>query len=218
MLTLSQAAILEKNKIASSNVWLILLEITIPATTAGQLPTVLRLVRNTEDIVWNSELWTAFPFELEPPKQSSNGELPNFTVRVSNITRTVEGYLEQAGGGVGSDVRIMVIMSEHLNIPTPELDEQFSVQSVSYDESWVSFTLTGAVNLFRRVPLRRFLKNFCPFQYKGPECKATSGYAECNKSLSDCRARNNQERFGGEPAIPQGGIYSLRGDIYAMRH
>lgn len=218
MLTLSQAAILEKNKIASANVWLILLEITIPPTTTGQLPTVLRLVRNTEDIVWNSQLWTAFPFELDPPKQSSNGELPNFTVRVSNITRTVEGYLEQAGGGVGSDVRIMVIMSEHLDIRTPELDEQFSVQSVSYDESWVSFTLTGAVNLFRRVPLRRFLKNFCPFQYKGPECKATSSFPDCNKSLSNCRARGNETRFGGEPAIPQGGIYSLRGDIYAMRH
>lgn len=56
MLTLSQAAILEKNKITSANVWLILLEISISATTAGQLPTVLRLVRNTENIVWNSQL------------------------------------------------------------------------------------------------------------------------------------------------------------------
>ena len=210
MLTLSQAAILEKNKIASSNVWLILLEINIPATKTGELPTILRLVRNTENIVWSGQLWTAFPFELDPPKQSGNGELPNFTVRVSNVTRTVEGYLEQAGGGVGSSVRMMVVLSEHLDITTPELDEQFSVQSVSYDESWVSFVLTGSVNLFRRVPLRRFLKNFCPFQYKGPECKARSSYASCDKSLANCRQRGNEARFGGEPAIPQGGIYVLR--------
>ena len=210
MLTLSQAAVIEKNKIESSNVWLILLEITIPATQTGELPTVLRLVRNTENIVWGGYLWTAFPFELDPPKQSGNGELPNFTVRVSNVTRTIEGYLEQAGGGIGSNVRMMVVLSEHLDIITPELDEQFSVQSVSYDENWVGFVLTGAVNLFRRVPLRRFLKNFCPFQYKGAECKATSTYPTCNKSLADCRERNNQERFGGEPAIPQGGIYALR--------
>ena len=210
MLTLSQAAIMEKNKIAGSSAWLILLEINIPATKTGELPTILRLVRNTENVVWGRQLWTAFPFELDPPKQSGNGELPNFTVRVSNVTRTVEGYLEQAGGGVGSSVRMMVVLSEHLDITIPELDEQFSVQSVSYDENWVSFVLTGAVNLFRRVPLRRFLKNFCPYQYKGPECKSTSSYLTCDKSLANCRQRDNEARFGGEPAIPQGGIYALR--------
>lgn len=206
MLTLSQAAIIEKNKINSDNAWLILLEITIPPT-AHEVPIVMRLVRNTEDIMWNGLSWIAFPFELDPPKQSGTGELPNFTVRVSNVTRTVEGYLEQAGGGVGAQVRMMVIMSDHLYKTTPELDEEFSVQSVSYDENWVSFVLTGAVNLFRRVPLRRFLKNFCPYQYKGPECKATSLLPDCNKSYADCKARNNRTRFGGEPGIPQGGLY-----------
>ncbi len=209
MLTLSQAAIIEKNKIASDNAWLILLEITIPPTATG-VPIVLRLVRNTEDITWNCLLWTAFPFELDPPKQSGNGELPNFTVRVSNITRTVEGYLEQAGGGIGAQVRMMVVLSAHLEQTTPELDEEFSVQSVSYDENWVSFVLTGGVNLFKRVPLRRFLKNFCPYQYKGPECKSTSSYASCNKSFADCKLRGNETRFGGEPGIPQGGLYVTR--------
>ena len=105
---------------------------------------------------------------------------------------------------------MMVIMSEHLDITTPELDEEFSVQSVSYDENWVSFTLTGSVNLFKRVPLRRYLKNFCPYQYKGPECKSSSSYTSCNKSLADCRARNNVSRYGGEPGIPQGGLYATR--------
>ena len=210
MLTLSQAAILEKNKIESSNVWLILLEITIPSTNTGEVPIVLRLVRNTENIIWNQLLWTAFPFELDPPKQSGSGELPNFTVRVSNVTRTIEGYLAQAGGGVGANVRIMVVMSEHLDLTTPELDEQFSVQSVNYDENFVSFVLSGAVKLFRRVPLRRFLKNFCPFQYKGPECRALSSFDTCNKSFKDCQARGNAARFGGEPGIPQGGLYVAR--------
>ena len=204
MLNLSSAAILEKNKLSSDGAWIILAEINVaPGLT-------LRLCRNTSDIVWNGETWVAFPFELEPPRQSAGGELPCFTIKVSNVTRTVEGYLEQAGGGVGIVVRLMVVMSNHLNLTTPELDEEFSVQSTSYDEEWVTFTLTGAVNLFRRVPLRRFLKNFCPFQYKGPECKATSALPTCDKSLSACQERNNARRFGGEPAIPQGGLYATR--------
>lgn len=204
MLTISQAATLEKNKIESGTAWLILLEIEVtPYIT-------LRLVRNTEDIEWNGETWTAFPFEFDPPKQTSAGELPNFQLRVSNITRTVEGYLEQSGGGVGASVRVMVVMSSNLENTHPELDEEFSVQSTSYDAEWVTFTLSGAVNLFRRVPLRRFLKNFCPFKYQGPECRAQSGYTTCDKSLAACRLRGNEARFGGEPAIPQGGIYAER--------
>lgn len=204
MLTLSNVAILEKNKLASDGAWIILAEINVAPGL------ILRLCRNTEDIIWNGETWTAFPFELEAPRQSASGEIPNFTIKVSNVTRTVEGYIEEAGGGVGAVVRLMVVMSNHLNLTAPELDEEFSVQSTSYDEQWVTFTLTGAVNLFRRVPLRRFLKNFCPFQYKGPECRAGSPLTDCDKSLSACKKRNNQQRFGGEPAIPQGGLYATR--------
>ena len=208
MLTLSEAAIYEKNKIESTNAFLILLEITIPVE--NDAPIVLRLVRNTDGIIWNNQEWTAFPFELEPPRQSGSGEMPNFTIRVSNVTRTIEAYLEQANGGVGSEVRIMVVLSEHLELTTPELEEVFSVQSVSYDENFVSFVLTGAVNLFKRVPLRRYLKNFCPFKYKGPECKSVSSLPTCNKSYSDCMWRGSAQRFGGELGIPQGGLYVYR--------
>ena len=205
MLNLSAVAKMEKNKLVSDGAWILLLEITVSQST------VIRLCRNTEDIQWNGETWTAFPLELDAPKQSGTGELPRFAVRVSNITRTVEGYLEQAGGGVGATVRMMVVMSNHLGLTTPELDEEFSVQSTSYDQDWVTFNLSGSVNLFRRIPQRRFMKNFCPFQYKGPECKCLSPLPTCDKSLSACKARGNSRRFGGEPAIPQGGLYANRG-------
>ena len=205
MLNLSAVAKMEKNRLVSDGAWILLLEITV-------LPdTIFRLCRNTEDIQWNGETWTAFPLELDAPKQSGTGELPRFSVRVSNVTRTVEGYLEQAGGGVGATVRMMVVMSNHLELTTPELDEEFSVQSTSYDQDWVTFNLSGSVNLFRRIPQRRFMKNFCPFQYKGPECKCTSGLPTCDKSLNACKERGNSRRFGGEPAIPQGGLYADRG-------
>ncbi len=204
MLTLSQAAILEKNKLESDGAWITLLEINIRPGL------IIRLCRNTDDIVWNGDTWTAFPFQLDAPKQSGSGELPRFAVRVSNITRAVEGYLEQEGGGVGATVRMLVVMSNHLNLTAAELDEEFSVQSTSYDQDWVTFTLSGATNLFRRVPERRFLKNFCHFQYKGAECRASSGLPTCDKSLSACKARNNAVRFGGEPAIPLGGLYDAR--------
>ena len=107
-------------------------------------------------------------------------------------------------------MRLMVVMSSHLTETQPVLEEEFTVQSTAYDQDWVVFTLSGSINLLRRVPERRFLKNWCPFQYKGPECRATSPLAACDKSLNACKERGNALRFGGEPAIPMGGLYSAR--------
>jgi lambda family phage minor tail protein L len=204
MLNLSTVAKLEKNKLISDGAFITLLEITIASSL------VLRLCNNTDDVSWNGETWVAFPFELDSFQETSGEEFPQLTVRVSNVTRAVEGYLEQAGGGVGATVRILVVMSAHLGDATPVESEEFTVQSTSYDQSWVTFTLSGAVNLIRRVPERRFLKNWCPFQYKGLECRATSNLPTCDKSLKACQERDNAVRFGGEPGIPMGGLYNAR--------
>jgi phage-related protein len=129
---------------------------------------------------------------------------------VSNITRAVEGYLEQVGGAVGATARAMVVMSKHLDDTTPLQEEEFSVQSTSYNQEWVTFNLSCGVNMFNRIPERRFLKNFCPFRYKGPECQAASSITTCDKSLKACKDRGNSVRFGGEPGIPMGGLYNAR--------
>ena len=204
MLNLSNIARLEKNKINSDTAWIILLEITVTPDI------VFRICSNSENIEWNGETWAAFPFDMDAPRQSTSGELPRFTLRVSNVTRAIEGYLEQQGGGIESKVRIMVVMSSHLEETQPVFDEEFYVHNTSYDQHWVTFTLSGAVKLSRRVPERRFLKNWCPFQYKGLECCAKSPLATCDKSLIACQERGNAIRFGGEPAIPIGGLYNAR--------
>ena len=53
MLSISQAAKLEKNKIEGDTAWLILMEIYVTPSI------ILRLVRNTEDITWNGETWVS---------------------------------------------------------------------------------------------------------------------------------------------------------------
>ena len=122
---LSNIAKIEKNKLISDTIWIILLEI---ALKSGY---IMRFCSDNEDVVWDGETWIAFPFDLESPKQTSSGELPRFAIRVSNITRAIEGYLEQEGGGVGATVRMMVVMSTHSDITEPECDMEFTVQSTS---------------------------------------------------------------------------------------
>ena len=52
------------------------------------------------------------------------------------------------------------------------------------------------------------MKDYCPFKFKGIECGYKGAASKCNKTLKRCRELGNNERFGGEPSIPQGGLYA----------
>lgn len=201
MLDLSQAAILEKQKLQGDGAWLILLEIAIPTVET------IYICRNTENVVWDSITWIAFPFELDDLKEDSKGGIPELTLRVSNVTRALQNYLEAIGGGVGSKVTFRVVHSNHLDILTPEIMEEFTIQHVTTDQEWVVFTLGAGDPIMKRFPPRRYLRNFCPFKYKGIECASTSVLTTCNKTLTNCRERNNSTRFGGFPTLSQNGFY-----------
>ena len=202
MLSLSSVAILEKNKLHSDGAWIILLEIQV----AG-LPDIIRICRNSENVEWGGHEWIAFPFELGDVSEDTKGTLPSVELKVSNVTKTLQYYLEQASGGVQSKVVLRVVHSKHLDLAYPELEEVFSVTKTKATAQWVTFTLGMNYPSGARRPLRRYLKNFCPFKFKGLECGATTDYNTCNKTLKACRDRGNDKRFGGEPGIPSGGMY-----------
>lgn len=201
MLTLSTAAKLLKNELHSDGAWLLLLEVQVKGLET------IRVCRNTDDIEWNGFTWIAFPFDLGEVSEDSKGTLPKVELKVSNVTRTLQYYIEQANGGVQSTVILRVVHSKHLDLTSPELEEMFSVTGVSVNAQWVTFSLGMNYPSGARRPLRRYLKNFCPFKYKGIECGSTASYATCDKTLVQCRERNNAVRFGGEPGIPSGGMY-----------
>lgn len=204
MRDLSVIAKLEKNKISSTGAWLILLEIQFQGAT-------IRVVNNNEDIEWpagSGTRWVAFPFELGEVSENSKGELPSLQLKVSNVTRIIQQYLEQYAGGTDATVILRVVMSEHLDLTTPELTEVFSVKSTSTDAMWAYFNLGPDYALTQRFPPDRYMRNFCPFKFKGIKCGYSGPLTTCNKTLKDCRERNNSKRFGGFPGIPgAGGLY-----------
>lgn len=206
MRSLSAAAILEKNKIAGDGAWLILLEIQLPGTT-------LRLVRNTADVIWGGQTWTAFPFELDDATEDKN-EAPQIKVRVGNVSRVVQGYVEAApNGGTGSTVILRVVLSNNLSAAA-EIEETFEVTGIQCDAQWVSLTL-GVSDAGERFPSDRNMKDFCRFVattgYGGIECGVSAAkkvqYPTCNGTLAHCRERSNSVRFGGEPALPTNRYY-----------
>lgn len=200
MLSLSTASIIEKNKVATDGVYLQLLTIKYK----NEDP--IRLVYNTEDITFNGNLYHAYDFNLSDVKQNSS-EIPSCTLTVSNVTGTIQALLEQYDGAGGAKVNISII---NTNISDVVLEqENFVVISATTNRDKATFKLGPGFSMYRRFPLTRNMKDFCPFKFKGIEC-GYSGTGTCNKTLNNCRKLGNSERFGGTPTVPQGGLYARK--------
>jgi phage-related protein len=207
VLTLSDAAKLEKNKLSSEHAWLILIELTLADST------VIRVTDNASEVVWPAGVpppWQAFPFELEPVN-IGHGELTSLSLRISNVTRLMQSYLEQGQGGIGATVRLRVVHSAHLDLTAPEMDETYDIVASQADVQWVTLTLGAPNPLLMRFPRHRYLRDHCRWVYKSPECgyPVESEPATCKRNLADCRLHSNTLRFGGFPGIPGGALYKL---------
>lgn len=199
-LTLSSAIALAKNKLSDGGAWLCLLEIQFHDVGS----TVLRLVRNTEDIVWDGETWTAYPFDLDEARQSSDGSVQSVTIRVSNVLRAVQRHIEALDGMGAAEVILRVVYSEELD-EAAVIEETFSVGKISCTAEWVSIELQPENLWVRRCPRYTYSRQNCRWQFKSTECGYSGATATCNKTLAACAAMtggSNTERFGGFPGIP----------------
>lgn len=185
--------IIEKNKIASPNPWLILLDVTLTDNTQ------FFFVKNTSNIWFGDpqQEYTAINFEIDPPKESSTGEIPTATLRISNVTKIIQTYLEQLEGCVGSTVVVRIVNYAYLAENYAELEMTFDVIATNSDAKWVSFTLGAPNPLRRRFPLYRYIANHCGWSYESAECGYVGDLETCERTLIDCRLHDNSKRFGG---------------------
>ena len=198
MIDLSTAAIIEKNKVSTDGVWLQLVEIAVEGEET------IRLVNNNENIIFGGETYYMFAFDLSSVKESGT-ELSNTTLAVSNATGAIQQIVEQYDGIIGAKVKVMII---NTNVPDYiAAEENFVVVGTSADRQNVTFKLGTDFAFTRRFPNTRILKDYCPFRYKGIQCGYNGNLLTCDKTLADCRNHGNSVRFGGEPTIPQGGLY-----------
>lgn len=199
MLSLSAIAKAEKNKLSTDSSFIILLDI--------YLDEVVRICYNTEDIVWNGNLYQAFPFTIGEISEDSDGSDPNVELQIDNVSQAMQYMVEESGGGNNTEIILRVINSKALDQSTAEMEEHFVIQKCSVNQQYITFTLGSEYSARTRRPLNRYMKNNCPFKYKGLRCGAISSYETCNHTLQDCRERNNSKRFGGFPGIDQKGVY-----------
>jgi phage-related protein len=200
-LDLFAAAIVEKNKLASSQPHIILAQITLPSGT------ILRVCRNNENIAWNGYTWVAFPFDIDTLGEQKAEELPSVNLRVGNASQVMSYYLEQGDGGVGAEVLLMVVHASYLNVTTPILTLYYECISTSTTAEWATFNL-GAPSVYRKkIPRDRLMKRYCRHKiFKGIYCKYAGAATTCNRTYEQCRTYGNLNNFGGAPGLGSGGL------------
>lgn len=198
-LALPLALRLEANKLIATHPWLLLLELTLPDDS------LLRFVRNTEDITYDGHTWTAYPFTIGDRSESSDGKVQTLVLRASNVARVLTPYLEASGGLVGCQVRLIVVHEGNLAETYSALTLVYDIVATQLppDEQWVEFSLGAESPMRRRFPLYAAVPLHCAWvaRFKGAECKYAGADATCDGSLSACRAKSNSANFGGRPGI-----------------
>ena len=213
-MTLSNAAYLEKNKLASTGAWLVLLTIK---TVGG---TIFNICNNTEDVIWpvtDGDTYIAFPFKIDDIEETAK-EVPQVVIRVSNVSRIMQGYMEDEDGMVDAEVSLRVVHTTHvttdtlgvgINNATPEVSLFWEVMDSHVDSMWASFVLGASTPYRLRFPRSRMLINYCRYRnFKGARCQYSGVETTCDRSLGTCRdTYNNSIHFGGAPGVGSRGIY-----------
>lgn len=205
---LSVTVVNEKNKLSNpDSVFLCALEIAIPGTAEPA-----RVVLNTENITWRGYTWQAVIFEIEGLKATSTNEVPQVTVKVSNVNRAMEKYVQdydayrKINGHEDIDVMIYELNTADLANNSPCCDHVFILKQPSLDQNWATFLLSASNPANRRAPFNLIRKNFCSYRFKDLRCGYAGAATTCKKTLQACRALGNSRRFGGAPGAGKTGL------------
>ncbi|WP_345993768.1 DUF1833 family protein [Sulfurimonas sp. HSL-1716] len=207
MQTLSPVVKVEKNKLTTDSVFIILLEITIPG-----IAETIRIANNNEDVVWNSQTWQKFPFTIEEISESANAETSQFQIKASNVNNIIGEYVRaydvyiKQNGFDPINVTLSVVNSKDLDNTTPAYSHDLTLSSQNITNMEVSFTVSARDLFSKRIPFTRMLPNSCRFKFRSELCGYSGAETVCDKTLKRCTQLGNAPRYGGFPSIGNKGV------------
>ena len=200
MKTLPSALIIEKNLLSNTHPWYALLDVEL---TTG---VYIYLVQNTENVTYNGQEYTAFPFSIGVSKQTSKGEISSVQFRVCNINRVMQGYIEDYDGFIGKSITLRLVNAAHLSEDYAELTVTYEINSCSANAEWVTFDCGAPNPMSKRFPLYRYIGSHCNFVFKSVECGYSGAVTTCDRTLLSCAAKYNTPRYGGYKGLLGGNI------------
>lgn len=196
----------EKNKVASANAWLVLLEIQFVDSATGLVAETEFVVNNNEDITYDSNIYQAYPFDIKLKHEA--GGVPEISLTAQDFQKILLNKMNQYSGATESTVIMRVVNSANLSAE-PELEEYFEIIDSSANDYVVSFQLGAENILTRRFPNSSQMRDRCRWRYKSAECGYVGAEASCDLTLqgdNGCAFHVNTPNFGGYPGLKGTGI------------
>lgn len=202
MSKLSIAAVIEKNKIASSVAFIPLIDVNVYEPSTGAFVETLRGARNSEAVTFRGNVYAPVQFDLSFGSESGSQTTVELTIK--DLSMTLQRYMELYGGGVGFGVTLHIVASDSLDKDS-EISEFFEVIGASVDRITCTFQLGAENVLANSFPRRKQTRDFCQWRYKDPStCRYSGTLPSCDLTLqgpNGCNAHNNTINFGGFPGI-----------------
>jgi lambda family phage minor tail protein L len=162
----------------------------------------LNLAESRDDIVFDGTTYTAFPISHDEVGENTQGEVDSVRVRLSNVSRLIQAYLELYDFR-NKRVRIRLVFRNRLDYPDECIDFNLFIDSYSADQKSVEFILMPKTDVLgAQLPARVYSRNYCQWRFKGDECAYAGAETLCNKTKQRCKELANYSRFGGFPSIP----------------
>jgi phage-related protein len=200
MKNLPLALIQDANSVNSSSPWIFFLDVILSNGVN------LYLVNNNENITVGGQEYTAFPFSIEPLNQSGDGQIPSLDISISNITKVIQGYIEELDGALGDTVVLTIRSVEYKELDHSELAMTFDIIGVNCSDTTLTITLGAPNPLRKRFPPYRYLRGHCKWIFKEDECAYVGAFTACARTLDDCIERDNAANFGGYPGLNPRGV------------
>ncbi len=201
--TLPANLILEKNKVESSAVWMLIADIDLNGV-------MFYITDNNEDVTYGGNVYTSFPFTISSMDNNSSGKVPSLSMNVSNVTKGIMQYVEASNGLVNSEVVIRVVNSAHLTEDYSELTLEYTILSTSVTAEWISFKLGAPNPMMQRYPRDRYVAKYCNWLFKSVECAYTGVDTTCDRTKDACELKGNLLRFGGYPGLSENGLRVIK--------
>jgi len=159
------------------------------------------------NITYNGIEYTKFPITHENISEDNQGSIPTVKVRLSNVSREIQTYLESYDFR-NKKVSIKLVWANQLNDTDAYDEDIFYIDSYIADQNDVEFILTSKFDVLDiELPLRRYSRNYCGWKFKSTECGYSGAETSCNKTKTRCKELNNYSRFGAFPSIPTKKIF-----------
>jgi len=170
----------------------------------------LRYTNWTTDVVFDGQTYTKYAITHDNISESLDGSAVKVKLKIGNVNRTIQYYLENWNGLRDAKVNILQVFFDELSTPSAVDLLTFFIADSAVDARDATFVLSSKFDVFDiTLPRRKFYRSYCSHKFKDAGCAYSGVETTCNKSMQRCKELGNIHRYGAFPAIPQRNVYKV---------